>query len=66
MTGTNSESGIHKLCPRCGAEFICTHDAFCQCIGVSLNDNARAYLRTHYTDCLCKKCLEEIADQLDH
>ena len=57
--------GKTKLCPRCGAEFVCTHDAFCQCVGVTLNENARAYLRTHYTDCLCRKCLEEIARTLD-
>lgn len=55
-----TNKGKHKLCPRCGAEFICTHDALCQCVGISLNDNARAYLRTHYTDCLCRKCLIEI------
>ncbi len=60
------ESGkkIHKLCPRCGAEFICTHDAFCQCVGITLNEKARAYLRTHYSDCLCRKCLLEISSQL--
>lgn len=60
------ESGkkIHKLCPRCGAEFICTHDAFCQCVGITINEKARAYLRTHYSDCLCRKCLQEISSQL--
>ncbi|MBQ7382271.1 MAG: cysteine-rich CWC family protein [Paludibacteraceae bacterium] len=60
------ESGkkIHKLCPRCGAEFICTHDAFCQCVGITLNEKARAYLRTHYSDCLCRKCLQEISKAL--
>ena len=54
-----------KVCPRCGAHFICTHDAVCQCVGIELNEKARAYLRTHYTDCLCRSCLEEIARQLD-
>ena len=56
---------MHKLCPRCGAEFVCTHDAFCQCVGITLNEKARAYLRTHYSDCLCRACLEEIARQLN-
>jgi hypothetical protein len=54
----------NKTCPRCGAHFVCTHDAFCQCVGVTLNENARAFLRTHYSDCLCRNCLEEIALQM--
>ncbi|MBQ3999082.1 MAG: cysteine-rich CWC family protein [Paludibacteraceae bacterium] len=56
---------MEKTCPRCGASFLCTHDAMCQCVGIVLNEKARAYLRTHYTDCLCRECLEEIARQLD-
>ena len=51
---------MNKTCPRCGASFVCTHDEFCQCVGITLNENARAYLRTHYKDCLCRQCLEEI------
>ena len=50
-----------KTCPRCGASFVCTHDAFCQCVGVPLNEKAREYLRAHYSDCLCRACLEEIS-----
>ena len=46
-----------KTCPRCGASFLCTHDALCQCVGIELNEKARAYLRTHYKDCLCRACL---------
>ena len=50
--------GIQKVCPRCGALFVCTHNQYCQCIGIHLNENARAYLRTHYPDqCLCRDCL---------
>ncbi len=50
-----------KTCPRCGTSFVCTHDIHCQCVGIHLTENARAYLCTHYEDCLCKDCLEEIA-----
>lgn len=57
-----SIKGIEKTCPRCGASFLCTHDELCQCVGIHLNENARAYLRTHYTDCLCRKCLLEISN----
>ena len=55
-----SAQGIQKTCPRCGASFVCTHDALCQCVGIELNEKARAYLRTHYSDCLCRRCLLEI------
>ncbi|MBQ7698317.1 MAG: cysteine-rich CWC family protein [Paludibacteraceae bacterium] len=55
-----TNEGKPKVCPRCGAPFVCTHDALCQCVGIELNEKARAYLRTHYSDCLCRKCLEEV------
>lgn len=60
---TSQSSSINKLCPRCGAEFICTHDSLCQCVGITLNENARAYLRTHYKDCLCRACLIAVSRQ---
>ena len=58
--------GIAKVCPRCGASFVCTHDAFCQCVGITLDEKARAYLRTHYKDCLCRKCLDEVRSNLSN
>ncbi|MBO5619418.1 MAG: cysteine-rich CWC family protein [Paludibacteraceae bacterium] len=61
VNNPDSQISNSKRCPRCGAAFVCTHDAFCQCVGVVLNENARAYLRAHYSDCLCRNCLEEIA-----
>lgn len=51
-------------CPRCGAAFTCTHDALCQCVGVTLSPGARDYIRRNYPDCLCRRCLEEIAVQI--
>jgi len=56
--------GIQKVCPRCGAPFVCTHDALCQCVGVELNEKARAYLRTHYSDCLCRACLLQVSREM--
>ncbi|MGM9837740.1 MAG: cysteine-rich CWC family protein [Paludibacteraceae bacterium] len=50
-------SPCNKKCPRCGAHFTCTHDAFCQCVGVVLSDTAHAYIKSHYSDCLCRNCL---------
>ena len=47
-----------KTCPRCGASFECTHDALCQCVGITLSINARAMLHERYPDrCLCRDCL---------
>lgn len=55
---------MNKVCPRCGAHFVCTHDALCQCVGISLTENARAYMRTHYTDCLCRECLLQLSREM--
>lgn len=52
---------VKKICPRCSATFVCTHDAFCQCVGIMLSDNARAYMREHYSNCLCRNCLIELS-----
>ena len=59
-----TNEGKQKVCPRCGAPFVCTHDEFCQCVGVPLNENARAYLRTHYKDCLCRACLLQVSREM--
>ncbi len=55
---------MNKVCPRCGAHFVCTHDALCQCVGITLIENARAYMRTHYTDCLCRECLLQLSREM--
>ncbi|MCM1034343.1 MAG: cysteine-rich CWC family protein [Paludibacter sp.] len=51
-----------KTCPRCGISFLCNHQdiAHCQCASVQLSANARQYIQTHYTTCLCCKCLHEL------
>lgn len=59
-----TNKGKAKVCPRCGAPFVCTHDALCQCVGIELKENARAYLRTHYSDCLCRACLIEVSRKM--
>ncbi len=53
-----------KRCPRCGSSFTCNHGdtAHCQCSGVRLSESARSYLAAHYKDCLCRRCLDEIAE----
>jgi len=67
MSNPNSGSpGRQKHCPRCGAAFVCMHDApaLCQCAGIVLRPETRAYLRATYSDCLCARCLREIDQQL--
>ena len=51
---------MKKTCPRCGKEFECVHSIDCWCVKVKLTDTTKAYLKEHYSDCLCKDCLNEI------
>ena len=59
---SNKLQMANKVCPRCGTPFVCHHEnpSICQCAGIPLSDNARAFLRTHYPDCLCRNCLLEL------
>lgn len=52
-----------KNCPRCGATFECRHNdiVHCQCAGISFTPKQREQLKRTYTDCLCRKCLLELA-----
>jgi hypothetical protein len=52
-----------KQCARCGATFICKVDDLphCQCVNVSLPLAALEALKDRYSDCLCSRCLKEIA-----
>lgn len=50
-------------CPRCGATFECRHNdiVHCQCAGISFTPKQLEQLKRTYTDCLCRKCLLELA-----
>ncbi|MBK1732834.1 cysteine-rich CWC family protein [Thiococcus pfennigii] len=52
-----------KRCARCGATFICKVDDLphCQCVHVPLSDEVLDELSTAYSDCLCSRCLKELA-----
>ena len=54
---------MKKTCPRCGKTFECVHSIDCWCVKVQLKDSTKAYLKEHYSDCLCKDCLEEINEK---
>ncbi len=52
-----------KTCARCGATFVCKVNDLphCQCIGVSLSPGTLDKLKDVYNDCLCSRCLKELA-----
>ena len=52
-----------KQCARCGASFICKVDDLpnCQCVGVDLAPEMLAEIDQAYGDCLCARCLHELA-----
>ncbi|MCW3785608.1 cysteine-rich CWC family protein [Plebeiibacterium sediminum] len=54
-----------KKCGRCNQEFNCRHDDIfeCHCIHVPISQKAQKYLKENYKDCLCNKCMKEIAQQ---
>ncbi|MGH9908427.1 MAG: cysteine-rich CWC family protein [Pyrinomonadaceae bacterium] len=49
-------------CAACGGEFTCgAKFSGCWCSEVKLSDQTRAELKSLYSDCLCRKCLEAAA-----
>lgn len=51
---------MNKICPRCGASFECQHGKACWCMDVNLTNHVRDVLKNNYSDCLCRRCLEEL------
>jgi len=52
-----------SVCESCGNEFICGATIRgCWCTEVKLGTEARADLRSKFTNCLCRACLEKHAD----
>lgn len=52
-----------KCCPRCGADFECRLGSIhrCQCVDVALDDALREAIARRYDDCLCRRCLQQLA-----
>lgn len=55
-----------KRCPRCQAEFECKPGNIgqCQCYGIALTAEQRAYIEQRYADCLCRNCLQHLTVEL--
>ncbi|HSW05964.1 cysteine-rich CWC family protein [Aquabacterium sp.] len=58
-------SPVDKRCPRCGQGFHCgiTDAGPCPCTHVRLDGPTLAALRQRHADCLCLRCLGELAQQ---
>lgn len=54
-----------KVCQRCLRNFGCKVDDVvnCECSSIALTDEARMFIRNHYTDCLCINCLKELKNK---
>ena len=56
-----------KNCPRCHNDFACRVGSItqCQCYGIELNAEQRAYIEQRYDDCLCRDCLQYLSNELN-
>jgi hypothetical protein len=54
-----------KNCPRCNNLFECKVGdiSHCQCSGIKLSVEERAFVEQRYSDCLCEKCLYELKNK---
>lgn len=48
-----------KNCPRCNKPFECKAGNItqCQCFGITVKPELKAFLEQRYNDCLCRDCL---------
>ena len=52
-----------SVCEACGGPFTCGAKlSGCWCSEIKLSDESRAELRTRYSNCLCRQCLEKLAE----
>ncbi|MEO6611003.1 MAG: cysteine-rich CWC family protein [Chitinophagaceae bacterium] len=56
-----------KNCPRCKTVFECKPGNItqCQCFGLVISAELRAYIEQRYNDCLCRDCLQWLSDELN-
>lgn len=56
-----------KSCPRCKKTFECKpgNISQCQCYGIEMSSEQRAYIDQRYTDCLCRDCLQYLSIELN-
>lgn len=56
-----------KECPRCNSSFECKPGNItqCQCYGINLTIEQKAYIEQRYNDCLCRQCLLQLNNELE-
>ena len=56
-----------KNCARCKKTFECKPGNItqCQCYGIELSEEQRAYIELRYNDCLCRDCLQYLSVELN-
>jgi len=55
--------GGRTTCPVCGSSFECTLSRECWCASVSIPEEVRDYLARRYDTCVCRNCLEALAEK---
>lgn len=57
-----------KYCPRCSQSFECKvgNITQCQCYGITISAEERAFMDTLYSDCLCSNCLLQLKNDYVH
>jgi Cysteine-rich CWC len=50
----------NKICPGCKKAFECKPGDItqCQCYGIELTAELKTFIEQHFTDCLCRECLQ--------
>ena len=52
-----------SVCEACGEQFVCgATQSSCWCQEIKLGEAVRARLRARYQRCLCRACLENLAE----
>jgi len=56
-----------KYCPRCKHAFECKPGNItqCQCYGIELTAEAKAFIEKRFNDCLCRDCLQYLQQELN-
>lgn len=54
-----------KPCPRCGQAFACKPGNIteCQCFGINLTEEEKAFIAEKFDDCLCRNCLLDLKNK---
>ncbi len=56
-----------KNCPRCKQAFECKPGNItqCQCFGIAMTVEQKAYIELRYNDCLCRNCLIQLQNEVE-